>query len=129
FQAEADARISATFGAVGAIKEALDAGTPCDVVILTQKMSHALAEDGRLFVDSIATIGAVATGMAIRDGDARPDIGEAAALRAALIAAGSIYFPDPKRATAGVHFMNVLRTLGIDNDVAPRLRSFPNGAS
>src|SRR4051812_31292295 len=97
FQAEADAQINATFGAVGAIKEALDAGTRCDVVIVTQKMIHALADDGRLLVDSIATVGAVRTGIAIRDGDARPDIGDAAALRGALIAAGSIYFPDPKR--------------------------------
>jgi molybdate transport system substrate-binding protein len=39
------------------------------------------------------------------------------------------YFPDPELATAGVHFMKVLRELGIADQVAPRLHPFPNGAT
>ena len=31
---------------------------------------------------------------------------------AALLAAKGIYFPDPLKATAGIHFMNVLKGLG-----------------
>ena len=36
---------------------------------------------------------------------------------------------DPAKATAGIHFMKVLRSLGIEHDLAPRLRAFPNGAT
>jgi molybdate transport system substrate-binding protein len=126
---ESGAEIFATFGAVGAIKEALDAGTSCDVIVLTHKMIGALAAEARVQADTVAPLGAVRTGIAVRDGDSLPDIHDAAALRAALIAAKAIYFPDPERATAGVHFMNVLRSLGIDGDVALHLRPFANGAT
>ena len=44
---ETGVEIVAAFGAVGAIKEALDAGTRCDVIVLTQKMISALADDAR----------------------------------------------------------------------------------
>ena len=126
---ETGAEIIATFGAVGAIKEALDAGAGCDVILLTQKMIAALADEARVQVDTVAPLGAVRTGIAVRDGDRLPDISDAAALRGALVAANAIYFPDPARATAGVHFMKVLQSLGIDGDVVSHLRPFPNGAT
>ena len=52
-----------------------------------------------------------------------------AGLRAALIAADAIHFPDPGKATAGIHFDKVVDRLGIRSDVQARLRTFPNGAS
>src|SRR5437773_8317682 len=126
---ETGAEIFATFGTVGAIKEALEAGTSCDVIVLTHKMIGALVAEARVQVDTVAPLGAVRTGIAVRDGDKLPEINDAAALRAALIAAKAIYFPDPERATAGVHFMKVLQSLGIDRAVASRLHPFPNGAT
>ena len=126
---EIGVEILAAFGAVGAIKEAIDAGATCDVIVLTQTIISALADDARVLVDTIAPLGAVRTGIAVRDGDSLPDINDAAALRRALMAANAIYFPDPERATAGVHFMKVLQSLGIGGDLASRLRPFPNGAT
>jgi molybdate transport system substrate-binding protein len=126
---ETGAEIIATFGAVGAIKEALDIGASCDVIVLTQKMIGALADEGRVLVDTVAPLGAVHTGIAVRDGDTLPDISDAARLRAALITANAIYFPDPERATAGVHFVKVLQSLGIDREMASRLHPLPNGAT
>jgi len=82
-----------------------------------------------VLVDTVALLGAVRTGIAVRDGDSLPDVNDAAALRAAFAVANAIYLPDPERATAGVHFIKVLQTLGIDHDVAARLRPFPNGAA
>jgi molybdate transport system substrate-binding protein len=58
-----------------------------------------------------------------------PDVASADALKAALLAARGIYFPDPEKATAGIHFANVLKRLGIYDEVAPRLRPYPNGAT
>ena len=58
-----------------------------------------------------------------------PAVGDAAGLRAALLAADAIYFPDPKLATAGIHFAKVLDQLGIRDAVADRLRPHPNGAT
>ncbi len=58
-----------------------------------------------------------------------PPVGDADSLRAALLAADAIYFPDPKLATAGIHFAKVLDRLGIREAVADRLRPYPNGAT
>ena len=78
---------------------------------------------------SSAPLGRVRTGVAVRAGEAMPDIADGAALRATLLAASGIYFPDPKLATAGIHFVDVLRRLGIDDIVAARLSPHPNGAT
>jgi molybdate transport system substrate-binding protein len=71
----------------------------------------------------------VRTGVAVRHGTPHPDVATPEALRAALLAADAIYFPDPERATAGIHFMKVLRELGIDAALRERLRPHPNGAT
>lgn len=126
---ETGAAIDASFGAVGAMKAKLDAGEPCDVVVLSVSMIDALAAEHRVLADTIAPLGAVRTGIAVRDGDPLPIVDDAASLRAALFGATAIYFPDPERATAGIHFMNVLQRLGLERDVAARLKPFPNGAT
>jgi molybdate transport system substrate-binding protein len=79
--------------------------------------------------DSITPLGVVKTGVAVRAGDAPPDIASGAALRSALLAASGVYFPDPEKATAGIHFMKVLKSLGVDGALRERLRTFPNGAT
>jgi len=61
--------------------------------------------------------------------DEKPDIADADALRRALSHARGIYLPDPERATAGIHFAKVLRTLGIMDLLRSRLRPYPNGAT
>jgi molybdate transport system substrate-binding protein len=49
-------------------------------------------------------------------------------LREALLASDAIYVPDTKTSTAGIHVANVLQQIGIADEVAARLRIFPNGA-
>ena len=125
----AGAEVAGRFGAVGAMKEALLAGEPCDLMIVTDKLIVELAEAGHLDGATRRPLGRVATGIAVRRGEPRPDIATPEALRDALRAADGIYFPDPERATAGIHFANVMRELGIHDALAPRFRTFPNGAT
>ena len=49
--------------------------------------------------------------------------------QAAFRAAEGIYFPDPKLATAGIHFFKVLQALGLDVELADRFHTYPNGAT
>lgn len=115
------------FGAVGAMKEKLLAGTPCELIVLSRALIDELAAAGR--VVSSRDLGTVRTGIAVRERDACPDIADESALRAALLAAQAIYFPDPVKATAGIHFAKVLDALGIRDQVSDRLRTYPNGAT
>ncbi len=121
--------LQARFGAVGAMKAALLAGEPCDVMIVTDSMVRTLQASGQLATDGVAPLGRVRTGIAVRADDAPPSIGTSDELRAALLAASTLYFPDPQRATAGIHFASVLDRLGIRQEVAERCRTFPNGAT
>jgi molybdate transport system substrate-binding protein len=129
FKEETGAALNAKFGAVGAMKEALSAGEPCDVMIVTDAMVVELQAAGMLAASQRSALGRVRTGVAVRSGEPTPDISTPNALAAALIAASAIYFPDPQRATAGIHFASVIRRLGIREAVASRVRNFPNGAT
>jgi molybdate transport system substrate-binding protein len=50
-------------------------------------------------------------------------------LREVLLASDAIFVPDTKASTAGIHVANVLQRLGIADEVAARLKIFPNGAT
>ena len=129
FTQSTGAAIEARFGAVGAMKEALLAGDACDVFIVTQTMIDTLCAEGLLRSDTRSALGRVRTGVAVKRGDALPDVATPAALKAALLAADAIYFPDPVRATAGIHFAKVMQELGVHDELQPRFRTFPNGAT
>jgi molybdate transport system substrate-binding protein len=121
--------VAATFDAAGAVRARLVAGDPCDVVILPKPMLQALADDGHVARESIASLGRVSTGIAIPHGAPLPAVGNAAALRTTLERASALYCPDRERATAGIHFERMLRELGIHDRVASRIRAHPNGAA
>jgi molybdate transport system substrate-binding protein len=123
------ATIAGTFGAVGAMKEKLLAGAPCDAIVLTQALLEGLASDGQVRGETIRPLGRVYTGIAVRTGDAMVAIDSEEGLRESLRTATSVYFPDPDRATAGIHFSKVLEQLGLREELAPRLRPLPNGAT
>ena len=129
FERESGVKLNARFGAVGAMKEALLAGEPCDVLIVTDAMIIALQSIGKLGMRARAPLGRVRTGIAVRSGAAVPPVATPQALKASLQAAGAVYFPDPQRATAGIHFASVLERLGLTDELAPRLHTFPNGAT
>jgi molybdate transport system substrate-binding protein len=127
FKAETGSDIDATFGAVGAMRDKLLAGAPADLLILTRGTIDGLTRPGHVVPGSAVDIGTVATAIAVRSGDAAQAAGDAVELRAALLSADEVYLPDPRQATAGIHFAGVLDRLGIAAEVAPRLRPFPNG--
>ena len=128
FEQQHGARIEGTFGAVGMMKDKLLAGDPCDVLILSDALIQGLVAEGRADASSVRPVGGVQTGVAIKQGRAAVTIRDADDLKALLAAAPAIYFPDPLKATAGIHFQKVLQALGLA-DQPGRLRTFPNGAT
>ena len=121
--------ITGEFGAVGAMADKLRKGTPTDIIILTAAIVAKLAEENLVVPASIADVGLVETALAVRAGDPQVDVKDAASLRAALLAADAIFVPDTKVSTAGIHVAKVLQQLGIADEVAARLKIYPNGAT
>jgi molybdate transport system substrate-binding protein len=129
FQADSGLAIDGRFGAVGMMRDALLAGAPCDVAILTAALIAQLTASGHLAAGSARPVGVVQTGVAVPHGEPAPAVDSPEALRSALLAATGIYMPDPVQSTAGIHVMKVLAQLGIAEAVAARLRPYPNGAT
>lgn len=122
-------RIEGTFSAVGQMRDKLVAGAPCDLVIFTRPLVAQLVESGHVVAGSARSLGLVKTGVAVRSGTPHPAVKTREQLQAALSSARGIYFPDPDKATAGIHFMKVLQSLGLDVPLKDRLRPYPNGAT
>lgn len=121
--------IHTTFGAVGIMKDRLLAGALCDVLILTDVLVAQLADSGELVKGSGRALGTVKTGISVKTGDAPVEVGNPTQLKAVLQAARGIYFPDPFKSTAGIHFMSVIRQLDLETELADRLHPFANGAT
>lgn len=129
FLAQTGPAIEGSFNAVGMMRDQLLAGAPCDVVILTDALIRQLTDSGHVVAGSARPLGVVKTGIAVKDGAVTPPLENETQLRQALLSASAVYFPDPVKATAGIHFMNVLKQLGIDVELGDRLRPCPNGAA
>jgi molybdate transport system substrate-binding protein len=129
FENDARCELRASFMPVGALEDKLLAGEGCDVVVSTATMLARYAREARVDGGTIAPLGRVSTGIAVKAGEPAPAIDGEEQLRAALSAVPRLYVPDPERATAGIHFVKVLRALGLYERLAPRLASYPNGVS
>jgi molybdate transport system substrate-binding protein len=121
--------IGGEFGAVGAMADKLRNGTPTDIIILTAALVAKLADEKLAVAASIADVGLVETALAVRSRDPQVKVTDAATLRAAFLAADAIFVPDTKASTAGIHVAKVLEQLGIADEVAARLKIYPNGAT
>lgn len=129
FQETTGARVQCRFGPVGVMRDALLAGAPCDVMIVSDVMMDSLAQAGEIRGDTLAHLGRVGTGFAVPTGDQLPDISTPESLRSTVLSSTGVYLPDPVRATAGIHLVSVLEQLDIYDICAPRLRPFPSGAA
>ena len=129
FEASSGLTLNGVFGAVGAMKQRLEGGAPCDVLILTQSLIDSLVKSGQVRAGTGRKVGTVKTGVAVKAATSWPTVDTADSLREALRQATAIYFPDPQLATAGIHFIKVLNELGIASELSERLRPYPNGAT
>jgi molybdate transport system substrate-binding protein len=127
-EASVGMRIEAGFDNAGAVREAFERRPDADLVILPAPMLDTLARSGRVVRESVVALGRVATGIAVRAGDRPPRVADAHALRESLSAATALFCPDTGQSTAGIHFLGVLRALGIEEACRAKLRPHPNGA-
>lgn len=66
FETQHQVSIDACFGAVGMMRDNLLAGTPCDVLILTEALIAQLMASGEVVPGSAQTLGVVKTGVAVK---------------------------------------------------------------
>lgn len=127
FTRETGNTIEGEYSAVGAMKARVVAGEAVDVVLLTAALIDELIQSGHVVAGSRSDLGKVGTGVAVRAGAAMPAVSSAQALRAALLSATTVTFPDPAVATAGKVVMQVCDKLGVADEVKRKMKLFPNG--
>ena len=127
FRTDTGLGIGGHFGAVGVMRDLLMGGEPCDLLILSQTLIDGLVQSGHALADSVTPLGTVHAGVAVPAGQVHPKVDTPEALRQALSQASVIYCPNPKQATAGIHFYKVLTDLGLTETHAQRMRTYPNG--
>ena len=122
--------VGLNFGAVRTMYDLFVSGVPCDLLLLTRAQIDELDTAGCIVAGSIVDVGHVKAGIAVRaDTKGSPDIADIASLKATLLKASSIYCPDMKQSTAGLHVLGMLKQLGIWDDVKNHISEHPNGAT
>jgi molybdate transport system substrate-binding protein len=131
FEQQYQCKINGTFSAVGAMRDLVLKGEPCDMVILSKSLVDDLAASGHVQPESIRSLGIVPTGLAVPKSRTlpRPVIQTIEDVKHIFRSAPALYFPDMEKSTAGIHFMKVMRMLGLDEELKSRFKTFPNGAT
>ena len=117
------------YGTTGALQERLESGEPADVFIAGRPALEQLAAAGTIEGATLADLGRVGVGLAVRRStDRLPDVSTVAALREALLEAPSLSYGDPQGGdSSGKHFQSVLETLGIADKVRTKTLLAPLG--
>src|SRR5947199_771013 len=88
------------------------------LLITTLPVINEAEKTGKLQAGTTYRLGDSLAGIAYPPGSAKPDISTPEKLKAALLSAKRIAFSDPARgATVGIHFMKVIESLGIKDQV------------
>jgi molybdate transport system substrate-binding protein len=128
FTSETGSAVESRFGALAQVRDRLLAGEPCDVLVVSQPLIEELTVAGRVLPGSVKAVGLIRAGLAVRAGVTVPRVETADTLRAALLAADTLYFPDPETAPAGAHLLSLLQRLGIAQELRTHLRPCASGA-
>ena len=97
FKEQTGLAIEGEFGAVGAMAGKLRGGTPADIVILTAKIIADLAAENLVVPASITDVGRVETAIAVRTGDPKVPINDAASCAPRCLPPMQSSFPTPRR--------------------------------
>ena len=128
FERQTGHKVKATFGSGGGTKQQVARGEPFDVPVVQPPYPEVLAS-GHVVADSATPLATVAVAVAVRKGERKPDISTPDAVKRMLLAAKSISYPDARGgAAAGVSFENTLKTLGIADEMQPKITRAQGGA-
>jgi molybdate transport system substrate-binding protein len=128
FEKKTGHTVKATFGSGGGTKQRVLNGEPFDVPVVQPPLDEVIAS-GHVIAATETPLATVAVGVAVRKGAMRPDISTPDAVKRMLLAAKSISYPDGARgAAAGVSFDRTMKTLGVFDEMQPKIVRAQGGA-
>ncbi len=120
YQKHSGNKLNAEYLPVGVIMKALADGATPDVIIITADVIDDAEHKGWTVPGSAIPVGSVGVGVAVREQAKSPDISSPEALKQTLLSAKSITYMNPEKGTSGKHFSEVLKRLGIAEQMKPK---------
>ena len=108
-------RIDADFAPTLALLKRLRDGEAADLVILTREGLDEMIGEGRVVAGTAADLARSFVGIAVRAGQAHPDIATESALRDTLLAARSVAYS--RLGASGVYFARLIAQMGIAAEI------------
>jgi molybdate transport system substrate-binding protein len=124
FRGKTGHRVEFVFAPSPVIQKKIADGETADLVIIQPDFLAALAASGKVDAGDHPAFARVGIGLAARADAPAREIKTADALKQVLLRADTIVV---NNVASGNYFAKVLERLGIADEVAPRLRTFPNG--
>ena len=122
-------KVTFVFDTAGASEQKFTAEPQAAFLITTETVIRDAERGGRLQNGITRPLAEAVAGFAAPPGSARPDVSTPEKLKAALLAAPRIAFSDPARgATVGIHFLSVIESLGIKDEVLKKATLARDGA-
>jgi molybdate transport system substrate-binding protein len=125
FQKAGSHQVAITFNTAPQIRKRLESGEVHDVVLAPPAVIDEFAKAGKLSQER-TNVGRVGLGAAVRPGAPAPDISSAEALKKSVLEADSIVF---NRASTGIYFENLLKKMGIYDQVEKKTTRYADGAA
>src|SRR5437660_1564742 len=124
FEKSTGHKVATVFTGTLNVRKRLADGEACDLIIMAGPAIDEQIGLREAVAGSRVAFAKSGTGVAVRKGAAKPDIGSAEALRKTLLAAKSIgYSTGP----SGVYMQSVFEKLGIAGEVKRKLKQTPSG--
>jgi molybdate transport system substrate-binding protein len=124
FEKASGHKVTTFFSGTLNVQKKLAAGEPFDLIIMAGPAIDEQIKLGKAVAGSRADLAKSGTGLAVRKGAPKPDIGSVEALKKTLLAAKTIgYSTGP----SGVYMLTVFDRLGIAGEIKGKLRQTPSG--
>ena len=126
FENTSNQKVVTLWSGTADIMKRVKAGESADLIIVGSDSIDELIALGKITPGSRVDLMKSGVGVAIRSGAAKPDIGSGDALRRALLSAKSIAY---STGPSGVYLDGLFQRMGIADELKPKLKRPPSGAS
>jgi molybdate transport system substrate-binding protein len=125
FEKQTGHHVKITFNTTPLIQKRMAAGETFDVVIAPPAATDQFIKAGKVESGGV-NVGRVGLGAAVRPGAPAPDLSSPDALKRSVLEAESVVF---NQASTGIYFENLLKKMGVWDQVQPKTTRYADGAS
>jgi len=123
FEKSTGSKVNIDFAVNPQVRKRVLDGEAFDIAVLNPPVLDELIKAGKIKAETRTVIGRIGIGVGIKQGAPRPDISTAAAFKKALLSAKKVAYPE--EGASGIYFANLVKQLGIENEMKDRLMPMP----